>query len=239
MKIKVLLFGPVRDAVGTSEEVIEFPPGSTLQDVKAHYEQRYAEVQRLSRSILLACNQHFQEEGHLIDDGDEVALLPPVSGGSVPEYSHQIEEEAGHFFALTHQPIDDQSLIRRALRGQDGAVVSFLGTVRDHSNGRRTRYLDYQCYESMAIQVMASLGREIASAHAVDRMVMVHRLGTMQIGEASVAIVVTSAHRKPAFDACFEAINRLKKTVPIWKKEYFEDGEVWVEGEWDESLPGA
>ena len=99
-----------------------------------------------------------------------------------------------------------------------------------------TKYLDYECYEEMAVKMMAKIGMEICAAHAIGRIAMVHRLGRMEIGEASVVIVVTSPHRKPAFEAALEGINRLKKIVPIWKKEYFEDGEVWVEGEWDDSV---
>ena len=123
------------------------------------------------------------------------------------------------------------------LRPEDGAYVDFEGVVRNNSKGRATRYLDYQCYEAMAIRVMADIGLEIAARHSIGRVAIVHRLGRMEIGEASVSIIVTSPHRRPAFEAALEGIDRLKKTVPIWKKEYFVDGEVWVEGEWDESLP--
>ncbi len=118
-------------------------------------------------------------------------------------------------------------------------MVTFEGTVRNHTRGRATRCLDYECYESMALKMMAQIGREIASAHQVERIVMVHRLGRILIGETSVAVIVTSPHRRAAFEAALEGINRLKKLVPIWKKEHFVDGEVWVEGEWDESLPVA
>jgi molybdopterin synthase catalytic subunit len=110
--------------------------------------------------------------------------------------------------------------------------------VRNNTKGRVTKFLDYECYEAMAIQMMAQIGREIAASHAIGRIGMIHRLGRMQIGEASVVIVVTAPHRKPAFEAALEGINRLKRLVPIWKKEYFADGEVWVEGEWDESVLG-
>jgi molybdopterin synthase catalytic subunit len=100
-------------------------------------------------------------------------------------------------------------------------------------------FLDYECYEAMALKMMAQIGREIAGTHAIGRIAMVHRLGRMEIGEASVVIAVSAPHRKPAFDAALEGINRLKKLVPIWKKEHFADGEIWVEGEWDETAPVA
>jgi molybdopterin synthase catalytic subunit len=122
------------------------------------------------------------------------------------------------------------------LQGCDGAVVVFEGVVRNNTKGRKTSYLDYECYEAMAIEEMARIGREIAASYPISRIALVHRLGRMEINEASVVVIATAPHRKPAFDAALEGINRLKRTVPIWKKEYFADGEVWVEGEWDESV---
>ncbi len=125
----------------------------------------------------------------------------------------------------------------RLLQGRDGASVTFQGVVRNNTSGRPTLRLEYECYEPMAIRKMAEIGREIASQCAISRIAMVHRLGTMGIGEASVAVVVAAPHRKPAFDAALEGINRLKRLVPVWKKEFFEDGEVWVEGDWDRDAP--
>ena len=150
-----------------------------------------------------------------------------------------IADPAGHFFALTRQAIDGAALARQILRGEDGAFVNFEGVTRNNNKGRATRYLDYECYEPMAIKTMAEIGREIASQFAVSRIAMVHRLGRVEIGETSVAVIVTSPHRKPAFDAALEGIDRLKRTIPVWKKEYFVDGEVWVDGEWDESIVKA
>jgi molybdopterin synthase catalytic subunit len=135
--------------------------------------------------------------------------------------------------------VDARALSARLLQGEDGAVVTFEGVVRNNTKGRRTRYLEYECYEGMAVKKMAEIGRELAAQYAISRIAMVHRLGRMEIGETSVAIVVTAPHRRPAFEAALEAINRLKRLVPIWKKEYFADGEVWVEGEWDDRAPVA
>jgi molybdopterin synthase catalytic subunit len=161
-------------------------------------------------------------------------MLPPVSGGA-PDLV--IEDPAGHFFSITRGPIDVRAAENRILQGIDGAVVTFQGVVRNNTKGRATLRLDYECYEQMAIRQMAEIGREIAGQFAVSRIAMIHRLGTMEIGEASVAIFVAAPHRRPAFDAALEGINRLKRQVPIWKKEYFADGEVWVEGEWDDHAP--
>jgi molybdopterin synthase catalytic subunit len=191
---------------------------------------------------VLARNHEFSDVSVPVGEGDEVAFLPPVSGGSTAAelpFTHQIRDTAGYFFALTRQPIDTREIIRRLLQGEDGAVVTFEGAVRNNTKGRRTLYLDYECYEPMAIKTLAEIGREIAASYAIGRLAMVHRLGRMDIGETSVAVIVTAPHRKPAFDAALEGINRLKRLVPIWKKEYFVDGEVWVEGEWDRNAPLA
>ena len=130
-------------------------------------------------------------------------------------------------------------VVARILTGDEGAVVTFEGTVRNHTGERRTLYLDYEGYQPMALKVMAQIGREVASAHLVSRVAMVHRLGRLLIGETSVAVIVTAAHRRAAFEAALEGIDRLKKVVPIWKKEHFADGEVWVEGAWDRDVPLA
>lgn len=238
MRVRVLFFGMLKDIVGKPEYSLELAEGSRLEAVFEHFAGLHPRLRELRSSILLARNQQFSTGSEELADGDELALLPPVSGGS-SRFTHAIQdEEAGHFFALTREPIDVACIERNLLRGADGAVVSFQGVARNNTNGRATLRLDYECYEPMAIQVMASLGREIARSHAISRIAMVHRLGRLEIGETSVAVVVTAPHRKPAFDAALDGINRLKRTVPIWKKEHFADGEVWVEGEWDSTLLG-
>lgn len=235
--IKVLFFGILKEKTGMAEERLEVQEGSTLETVFGHYAGRFPQLTGMSGSIVMAANQQFARRDQAVSDGDEVAFLPPVSGGSGP-YTHAVEDAAGHFFALTRKPIDTQALAKKMAQGIDGGIVTFEGIVRNNSNGRQTRYLDYECYEGMAIQVMTGLGREIAASHEISRIAIVHRLGRMEIGEASVSIVVASPHRGPAFEAAREAIDRLKKLVPIWKKEYFTDGEVWVEGAWDASVAG-
>jgi molybdopterin synthase catalytic subunit len=148
-------------------------------------------------------------------------------------------DEAGHYFALTREAIITKAVTERIQRPTDGAVVAFEGVVRNNTKGRATKFLDYDCYEPMALKMMAQIGREIAGGFAIGRIAMVHRLGRMEIGEASVLIAAAAPHRRPAFEAALEGIDRLKKLVPIWKKEHFADGEVWVEGEWDETAPLA
>jgi molybdopterin synthase catalytic subunit len=236
VRVKVLFFGMLKDIVGRSEDHIDLADGARLESVFARYARQFPRLTDLEGSIVLACNQEFRDRSAAIHEGDEIAFLPPVSGGSGP-YTLQIHDaETGCFFALTRQTIDTPAIARQLLRGEDGAVVDFEGVVRNNTKGRATKFLDYECYEPMAVKMMAEIGREIAGAFAIGRIAMVHRLGRLEIGEASVVIVVTAPHRKPAFEAALEGINRLKRIVPIWKKEHFADGEVWVEGEWDESV---
>ena len=235
--IRVLFFGMLKEIAGRNEDRLELPEGSTLADVFDHYAAITPRLREMSGSIVIAQNHAFGQRSEPVIDNAEVALLPPVSGGAGP-WTHVVEDPAGHFFALTREVIDVAALRNRILLPEDGGIVVFEGVVRNNSAGRQTRFLDYECYESMAVQVMATIGRELAAAHEISRVAMVHRLGRMEIGEASVVIVVTAPHRRPAFDAALEGINRLKKLVPVWKKEHFQDGEVWVEGEWDSSVAG-
>ena len=253
MRIQVLFFGMLRDLTGRSEESLELPDGARLETVFDHYASQFPRLREMANSIVLARNQEFARPDVLLGDGDEVALMPPVSGGSQgaaqagpngaaaasdksSPWLASSEDERG-FYALTNDPIDVADLKRRVLTAADGAVIAFEGVVRNHSDGRRTRFLDYDCYVPLALRKMQEIGRDILDTHPVGRIAMVHRLGRLEISEASVAIGVSSAHRRPAYDASLEAINRLKKLVPVWKKEYFEDGEVWVEGEWETGVP--
>jgi len=235
--VRVLFFGMLKDVAGRAEERLELETPATLGSVFEHYCARFPRLREMAGSILLARNHEFAESAAQLTDGDEVAFLPPVSGGS-DGFLHQINED-GNLFALTRHPIVTRRIADRLLRGEDGAVVTFEGVVRNNTNGRQTQFLDYECYEPMAIKLMARIGGEIASAYPIDRIALVHRLGRMLIGETSVLVIVTAAHRKAAFDAALEGINRLKRLVPIWKKEHFADGEVWVEGEWERNAPLA
>jgi MoaE-MoaD fusion protein len=239
VRVKVLFFGMLKDIVGRSEDHIEVADGARVEAVFTRYARDFPRLTDLESSIVLACNQEFCDRSAAVREGDEIAFLPPVSGGSgnSGRYTHEIHDaDTGCFFALTRETIETHGLARQLLRGEDGAVVDFEGVVRNNTKGRATKFLDYECYEPMAVKMLAEIGREILATHAIGRIAMVHRLGRLQIGEASVAVVVTAPHRKPAFEAALEGINRLKRLVPIWKKEHFADGEVWVEGEWDESV---
>jgi MoaE-MoaD fusion protein len=244
VRIRVLFFGVLRDVVGVREESLDVPEGGRLETVFEHYAARFPKLREMAASTVLALNQQFSSPAAPLADGDEVAFLPPVSGGASTDppsgsFTHQIADPAGHFFALTRCPIDGTGIARHLLRGEDGAFVNFEGVARNNTKGRATRFLEYECYESMAVKMMAEIGAEIARMHAIGRIAMVHRLGRLEISETSVIVVVTAPHRKPAFEAALEGINRLKRLVPVWKKEYFADGEVWVDGEWDDSIVKA
>ena len=228
--MKVLFFGMLKGVVGQSEDSLDLETSATLGQVFDYYGNRFPALRDMAGSILLARNQEFAGLATQVADGDEIAFLPPVSGGSAPP--REISED-GHYFALTWHPIVTRKIADRLLRGDDGAVVTFEGVVRNNTGGRQTHYLDYECYEPMALKLLASIGRDIAAGYAIDRIALVHRLGRMLIGETSVAVVVTAAHRKAAFEAALAGIDRIKRVVPIWKKEHFADGDVWVEGEWD------
>ncbi len=228
--MKVLFFGMLKDIVGRSQDQLDLENSATLGRVFDQYCGQFPRLREMAGSILLARNQEFAAPATPLADGDEIAFLPPVSGGS--EFLREISEN-GNFFALTWHPIVTRKIADRLLRGEDGAVVTIEGVVRNNTHGRQTHFLDYDCYEPMALKLMAQIGREIAAGYAIDRIAIVHRLGRMLIGETSVAAIVTAAHRKAAFEAALEGIDRLKRVVPIWKKEHFADGEIWVEGEWD------
>jgi molybdopterin synthase catalytic subunit len=236
MRVRVLFFGMLKDIVGSPSEDVDFPQGADLRTVFESYAARFPRMRELAPSIVIARNQQFSDISAGIAEGDELAFLPPVSGGA--DMDAEIRQD-GHYFALTRHAIDTRAIIARLLTGAEGAVITFEGTVRNNTKGRATRCLDYEGYQSMALKMMFQIGLEVANQYEVERIAMVHRLGRLLIGETSVAVIVTAPHRGPAFEAARAAIDRLKKRVPIWKKEHFADGEVWVEGEWDSNVPVA
>src|SRR3954452_25600831 len=231
MRVTVLFFGILKDLVGRREESVEIEQNTTLGSLFDHYSERFETLQVKRPSVLFARNQEFAPAETVLTDNDEVAFLPPVSGGSETG-----RDDDGHIFALTRAVIDGSKLARDIQRPEDGAVVIFEGVVRNNTKGRETSHLEYEGYEGMALDRMRRIGHEVVEQFAIGRIGIIHRLGSLQIGEASVVIAVSAPHRKPAFDAALEAINRLKREVPIWKKEYFADGAVWVDGEWDHAL---
>ena len=232
MQVTVLFFGMLKDIVGKAEDGITVEDGSSIGRLYELYAARFPKLAEHSSSILFSRNREFAGWGEPLRDGDEVAFLPPVSGG-IGDNGERAEAASGddNPCRLTREPIDTRALVEQLKRGEDGAIVIFEGIARNNTRGRATRFLEYEAYEPMALEKMREIAAEVKQKFAVDRVGMTHRLGHLEIGEASVVIVVTSPHRKPAFEACHYAIDRLKQIVPIWKKEFFADGAVWVEGE--------
>ena len=230
VRVRVLFFGAARDAA-TDEAVLSLARASTARDAFERVLALYPELRRFRSSLLVAVNQEYARDLEVVlKDGDEIALFPPVSGGSDERAAHA-GDDAQDFFELTTDPIDVGSVARRVVPRRCGATVTLDGYAREWTRGRRTLHLVYEAYAPMALAEMRRLGREAHRRFDIAHIGIVHRTGRTDIGETSVVISVSAPHRRAAFEACEWAIRELKRTVPIWKKEFFEDGEVWVEGE--------
>lgn len=218
MQVKVIYFGILREFSGVQSEVIKAAAGVTTGEILAQLRSRYSKIDRFANSIAIAVNLEYSPLERVLKDNDEVALIPPVSGGIAR-------------CAIVRDPIRTQEISEQLRAGEDGAVIVFEGIVRNNTKGRKTLYLDYEAYEPMAVREMESLCDRAMSDYKIRDVRIVHRVGRLEIGETSVVIVVASAHRGAAFDAARFLIDTLKKKVPVWKKEYFEDGAVWADGE--------
>ncbi len=229
-RVKVLAFGVLRESLGKEPMQIDLVEGATVGDLLEELSHRYPAV--TLRGIAVSVNAEYARATQPLTSGDEVGLLPPVSGGAAR--SSSLDESGGRDAGkvlLTRDVIDSSALLAAAKQGEDGAVTMFDGIVRNNSRGRKTLYLDYEAYEEMALKQMAELCARAREKFGVRHATIVHRLGRLEIGETSVLIVVASAHRGATFEACRWMIDTLKKTVPIWKKETFVDGAVWSDGE--------
>ena len=224
MRVRVLFFGQLKDIVGVAQEDAELSDGARVEDLFERYGRRFPKLAEFRASIAASVNQEYVGWRSPLASGDEVAFLPPVSGG---EHTAVVED----IFQIVREPIRASELVESLKAPDDGAVVVFDGFVRNNFKGGKTLYLEYEAYEPMAYAKMRAIGAEIREKFSIHRLAMVHRLGRLEIGETSVWIAVSSAHRGAAFDACRYAIDTLKRFVPIWKKEYFAGGAVWAEGE--------
>lgn len=231
MRVRVLFFGILKEIVGKSADLIDLSEGSSVREVLAYYELRIPQLKASRASLALAVNQQYSGPDTQLRDDDEVALLPPVSGGT-PEAAGEASARKQQCHArIVRERIDAQQTMDGLKRGEDGAALVFEGVVRNQTRGRKTLYLDYEAYEEMALTQMELLTAQALQQFQIRDVAIVHRLGRLEIGETSVLIAVASAHRAAAFEACRWLIDTLKRTVPIWKKEYFEDGAVWADGE--------
>ncbi len=225
MQVKILSFGILKNVFPAA--TITLDASATVADLLAVLRRDLAArhlEEKLLQGIAVSVNAAYAQASHPLQDGDEVGLLPPVSGGTSSPV-------AAITTYLTREPIPTAALIDAIRHPSDGAITSFDGVVRDHTRSRRTLFLDYEAYEEMAAAQMRQLAEQAVERFQVRAVTLVHRLGHLLIGETSVLIVVASAHRAPALDACRWLIDTLKRTVPIWKKETFEDGAVWADGE--------
>jgi molybdopterin converting factor subunit 1 len=229
VQVKLLFFASLKDIVGSRQLDFDVPSGATVNDLLERLEARYPGLRPYRSIVLTSLNEDYVDRSTVVSDGDEVAIFPPVSGGASSE--PVIADRPREVYRLTREAIDAREIADMILRPEDGALCIFEGVVRNNSKGKTTRYLEYEAYETMALKTMEEIGEFVRSAWEIGCVAIVHRLGRMEIGETSVAIIITSPHRRASFDACEYAIDRLKKIVPIWKKEFFDDGEVWIEGQ--------
>ncbi len=219
--VRVRFFARLREQAGVEIEPRQMPPGSTLADVYDVSRRAHPALPE-REGVRAALNQEFADWTIKVSDGDEVAFIPPVSGGA-----HRV----GILFELTADPIDARRLEAAVAHAGAGAICTFTGVVRDNSRGHSVTELDYEAYTEMATAQMRKIGDEIAEQWPEARVAMAHRTGKLQIGDASVVVLVSCPHRAEAIAACKWGIDRLKETVPIWKKEHAADGTYWIEGD--------
>jgi molybdopterin synthase catalytic subunit len=217
MKVRVRLFASLREAAGSEWLEVDLPAGASVGDLLARLAGRPG-LERAASRALVARGLEYVGAGAPLAEGDEVALLPPLSGGAPRA-------------RLVDDPIDVPALLRQVCDPACGAVGVFLGVVREPNLGHRTQHIDYHAYPEMALKVMDEIAAEAEARWEVGRVAVVHRTGRLGVGEISVAIAVAAPHRSAALQACAYLIDALKARAPIWKKETFEGGQVWIEGD--------
>lgn len=224
ISVTVRYFAILRELLGKTEDTIQVPAGTTTGAMYAIVTRDYPRLARLERSIMLMVNQEYVRAEQTLADGDELAFIPPVSGGS--------GDDAGRFRVIEEE-IDPRAVEAIVAAEDAGAIVTFTGTVRDHARGQGVTALDYEAYAPAARKMLARIGDEITTQWPGVRTAITHRTGTLRPGETSVVIACSSAHRGEAFAAASFAIERIKEIVPIWKKEHYADGSVWIGSEAD------
>lgn len=219
-RITVKLFAILRERARVGELRREFPEGTTVAEIWLALGAEFPGLAAAHDRVAFAVNHEYVEAGFCPGDHDEVAFIPPVSGGSEPRWVGPV--------AIVRFPVDVDALERAVASPSSGATVTFAGTTREENAGRRVLRLEYEAYEPMALRELRKIARDAGVRFKIIRIAICHRTGAVAIGETSVAIAVSAAHRTEAFSACRFAIDRVKEVVPIWKKEYFEGGELWV-----------
>lgn len=226
MRIRLRFFASLRERMGRGEEDYDAPDGATVETVWAELKRRHPDLADIEGALAFAVAQEYVDRQHLLRENDELALIPPVSGGAGGREAARAEDR--FVCTLTHEPIRMDELTAFVADPGAGALTTFVGTTRDTNDGRRVIRLEYECYPGMAEKEMAKICRTLLERWPVEKVAVTHRLGRVDIGQASVAIAVSAGHRRAAFEACRYAIDRLKTTVPIWKKERYEGGAVWI-----------
>ena len=224
--VRLLSFGLLRSIFPERGKLRELAAGESVGGLLAKLSDEGIIPESVLRSVAIAVNHEYASADQLLQDGDEIAILPPVSGGSGLDQAPALLT-----VALVRERINTAAIERTIKTGSDGAICIFDGIVRDNTRGRTTMYLDYEAYEEMALKQMNLLRLDAIKQFGVREIAIVHRLGRLDVGETSIFIAVASAHRAAAFEACRWVIDTLKKTVPIWKKEQFTDGAIWADGE--------
>ena len=228
-------FASYREAIGVHSVRVDVPEGSTPRQVWDHLLNRYPRLLNLPKPHAFAINEEYVQESYALRELDELILLPPVSGGarksSQSSQSPQSPRSSETWVELVEKAIDVKALLKKVSHPQAGGVVIFLGTVRDNSRSRHVKFLEYEAYKPMALKEMSRVGEDARRRWPLLGIAIVHRLGHLEIGDISVAIAVSSEHRKEAFEAGRYAIDALKQTVPIWKKEVWDAGEAWIGSE--------
>mgnify|MGYP001571652632 CR=1 FL=1 len=218
MKVTIFLFALYREKAGRNRLEVDLPEGATAGDAVRRVARDVPPLGPLLATAALAVNTEYAGPDTRLRDGDELALIPPVSGGATRAAA----------VSITDQPINVQAAIAGLVRPTDGALVVFQGVVRDFTDGRRLLYMDYEAYRPMAEKMLWHIAEEVRAQFRVDDVAIVHRVGRLAVGEASLLVAVASPHRREAFAACQEAIDRVKRLAPVWKKEVWEGGEAWA-----------
>jgi molybdopterin synthase catalytic subunit len=219
MKVQVRLFARYREEAGRDRLDVELADGGTVERAWEAVTRQCPVLLPYRPYTLFALRNDYVGADHPLGEGDELCLFPPVSGGAAE----------ADLIGITTEPLSERAVARAVEHPGAGAIALFSGIVRDQTGGRRVKFLEYEAHGPMALAKMREIGTAIRTRWpAVSRIALVHRIGRLEIGESSVMIAVSSPHRAQAFEACRFAIDTLKETVPIWKKEHFEDGEVWV-----------
>lgn len=227
MNVRVLYFALLRDRLRRAEDALDLPAGSTVHDALAVLAAREEVIAGLRKNLLLAVNQTLVPGDFPLTEGDELALLPPVSGGADADPA---DAAARPHCRISRDPLNPQEVLD-AVRGPgQGGVVLFIGLVRDHNRGKSIVRLDYEAYDAMAVRSMSTICRDIEAATPGARLAIVHRVGSLAIGELAVLVAAATPHRAEAFAACRQAIERLKAEVPVWKREFSTDGSEWLGG---------